>query len=360
MDERQPVSTSIIALAVGFLIAVVLIVVSNRFPGPVLRAFFLRPFSNRYFLGNMLSSAGYLLIAALGVIVSFRAGLFNLGGDGQIYAGALAGTLVALQLPSLPGFIGMTMVLLAAALCAALIAALAGVLKRVFDAPELITSYLLSAALVAVATWYITGPGRDPAGNLLSTPEVAQAYRLRRLLPPSELNTSVIWALVLTAGVWVFLTATVKGYELRQFGSNPRFAGYAGMPTGGLTVGALAASGALHGLSGGLMVLGTFHAAISGFSFGVGWNAIAVALVARLHPLAAIPSALVFSFLEAGAQTAMLQSSFTFELASIIQAAILLLVTAQFAVPRFLRRRAQAQQERIRAARDHSGQERQP
>ena len=340
MDERQPVFTSIIALAIGLLIAVILIVISNEEPGAVLRAFFLRPFSNRYFLGNMVSSAGYLLIAALGVIVAFRAGLFNLGGDGQIYVGALAGTLVALRFPALPGFVEVIVVLAAAAASAGLVAALAGVLKRLFDAPELITSYLLSAALVSVTTWYITGPGRNPAGNLLATPAVSEAYHLHRILPPSELNTSVIWALVLAAGIAFFLSSTVKGYELRQFGSNPRFAGYAGMPTAGITVGAMAASGALHGLTGGLMVLGTYHAAISGFSFGVGWNAIAVALVARLHPLAAILSALVFSFLQAGAQTAMLQSAFTFELSSIIQAAILLLVTARLALPRVLRRRA--------------------
>jgi ABC-type uncharacterized transport system permease subunit len=335
---KAEVRASLFALAAGLLVAVLLIVISTPRPGRMLRAFFLQPFSNSYFLGNMLSSAGYLLIAALGVIVAFRAGLFNLGGDGQIYIGALAGTIVGLAVPGLPGIVGAALVLLVAAVTSALLSAIAGVLKHLFDAPELITSYLLSAALATTATWYITGPGRDRAGNLLATRAVAESYRLSRFLPPSELNTSILWAIVLAAGLSLFLFRTVRGYELRTFGTNREFAVYAGMPAAALTIGAMTASGALHGLTGGLMVLGTYHAAISGFSFGVGWNAIAVALVARLHPLAAIGSALVFSFLSAGAQSAMLQSPFTFELGAIIQAVILLLVTAQFSFPRLRER----------------------
>lgn len=324
-------AASAIAVLVGTLVAVGLLLFLSDAPFATLGSFVLRPFSNAYFLGNMLSSAGYLLLAALGIVVSFRANLYNLGGDGQIYLGALAGTLVALALPNAPGLVGQLLVLTAAAATGAALAGLAGVLKLLWDTPELITTYLLSAALVPAATYYITGPGRDTASNMLTTPTVSENYWLAELLPPSELNSSLIIALAFAAAITFVLFRTLPGYELRIYGSNAEFARYAGIRTGGVVIGSLACSGALHGLTGGLMILGTYHATISEFSLGVGWSAIAVALVGRLHPLGAIAAALLFSYLDAGAQMAMLETGFTFELGAVIQAVILLFVTAQIA-----------------------------
>ncbi|MFP4376706.1 MAG: ABC transporter permease [Spirochaetales bacterium] len=319
------------AVLVGILAAVVVLLLLSDSPIATLRSFVLRPFSNAYFFGNMVSSAGYLLLAALGIVVSFRANLYNLGGDGQIYLGALAGTLVALALPDAPGLAGQVLILTAAASTGAALAGLAGVLKLIWDTPELITTYLVSAALVPAATFYVTGPGRDAAGNLLATPRVSESYWLAELLPPSELNSSVLIALLLAVVTAVVLFRTLPGYELRMYGANAEFARYAGIRTEGVVIGALSCSGALHGLTGGLMVLGTFHATISEFSLGLGWTAITVALVGRLHPLGAIVSALLFSYLEAGAQMAMLETGFTFELGAVVQALILLFVTAEVA-----------------------------
>jgi len=311
--------------------AIILLLLLSDSPLATLGSFLLRPFSNAYFFGNMLSSSGYLLMASLGIVVSFRANLYNLGGDGQIYLGALAGTLLALALPTAPGIVGQLLVLGAAAVTGAALAGLAGVLKLLWNTPELITTYLFSAALVPAATFFITGPGRDQTSNMLTTPEVSRSYRLAELLPPSELNSSLVIALLFAIGIAVMLFRTLPGYELRMYGANPEFSRYSGIRTGGVVLGSLSCSGALHGLTGGLMILGTYHATISEFSLGLGWSAIAVALVGRLHPLGAIAAALLFSYLDAGAQMAMLETGFTFELGAVIQAVILLFVTAQLA-----------------------------
>ena len=327
MNQLRSWVPSVVAVAIGVAVAIAMLVVGSSDPAHALRAYFVSPFSNRFFFGNMLSSSGYLLVAAIGIVVAFRAGLYNLGGDGQIYVGALAGTMVGLALPGLPGPVGTFVLLTAAAATGALMAGASGVAKHLWDAPEIITSYLLSAAMIPVADYAISGPLRDPSRSLLASARIPDAYRLAQLLPPSDLNTSAIVAVVLAIALLAWIRRTTRGYELRMVGLNRDFAAYVGISRAGYTIGALAVSGALHGLSGGLMIVGTYHAAVSGFSLGIGWNAIAVALVARLDPLLAIASALLFGYLEAGARTAMLQTDFTFQLGMVVQAVILFFVT---------------------------------
>jgi len=324
----------VVAISIALGVTIVLLVVGSATPGAALRAFFITPITTRYYMGNMLNGASSLLIAGLGIAIAFRAGLYNLGGEGQIYVSALVGTLAGLAAASAPGPVGALVVIAAATATGALLAGISGALRHYFHSPELITSFLLSAAVIPVVDYLITGPFKDPERNLLATQKLPESFWLPRLLVPSELNLALIVALVLAVIVYLLLFKTVFGYELRLFGLNNEFARYSGINAGIHTMGALALSGGLHGLTGGLMVLGTYHAAISGFTGGLGWNAIAVALIARLHPLAAIAAAVVFSYLQAGAKASVLHTEFTFELGTIIQAVIFFFVTATIVIGR--------------------------
>jgi simple sugar transport system permease protein len=333
--KRTTVGTlwsSLVAVIAAIAVTLVLLAIGSPSFSDAVRAFFFQPLANRYYLGNMLSVMGYLLLAALGIVIAFRGGLYNLGGEGQIFTGALVGTLAGLAVPELPSVAGTLVVLSAATATGALLAGLSGLLRRVWRTPELITSFLLSAALIPVGEYLITGPANDPDRNLLATATLPEPYWLPRLLVPSELNVAFLVALVGAVLVYLAMFYTVRGYELRLYGLNEEFAVYAGINATTYSVGAMGLSGALHGLTGGLMIVGTYHAAISGFTGGLGWNAIAVALVGRLHPLGAVVAALVFAYLDAGAKASMLHTDFTFELGTIIQAVILLLVTASIAV----------------------------
>ena len=172
MTQRAPMSTmrsSLLALLGALAVTVALLGIGSESWGRALEAFFLQPVANAYYFGNMLSTMGYLLLASLGIVAAFRGGLYNLGGEGQIFVGALAGTLAALALPGLPGFAGVLLVLVVGAATGALLAGVSGLLRRVWGAPELITSYLLSAALIPVSEYLITGPANDPDRNLLAT-----------------------------------------------------------------------------------------------------------------------------------------------------------------------------------------------
>jgi simple sugar transport system permease protein len=227
----------------------------------------------------------------------------------------------------------------AAAAVGALMGAVSGVLKKRLGANEIITSFLLSAALSPLGDYLISGPLRDPSGNLLATARFADPRRLFRLLPPSNLSLSLAFALALIVAACVFMGKTIWGYRFRLAGTEPDFARYGGIAVERCWTPALTASGALGGLTGFFAVAGTYGLCHLRFPGGLGWNAIAVALIARNRPGALIPAALVYGWLKAGSDSALLAAGLSFETSAFIQAAVLLLATVRFTGPLILKSR---------------------
>jgi ABC-type uncharacterized transport system permease subunit len=318
-----------VTLGLAFLIAILLIFLLSRQPLETIRWFFIGPFTNRYYLGNMLNSAVPLVFTGLGIAVAFKSSVFNLGGEGQVYSGALASTVVCLALPGANGYLGGLASLAGALACGAVLAGLSGLFKMKWGTDELISSFLISSAVVFVVNYFITGPLDDPANNLLASYAIARQYFLAGIFPPSRLNASAGLALLAAASVFFLLSYTHTGYEMRMCGLNREFSRYGGINVSFYVVLPLILSGALHGLAGGLAILGTQHMAVKEFSSGMGWNGIAVSLIAKNNPLAIIPAAVFFAWLDAGAKAAMLHSDVTFEIAAIVQSVIFYLVTAQ-------------------------------
>lgn len=318
----QTRSTMVAATAALVTIVVVILLTAER-PSRTLATFLTGPWSNRFALGNLLSRATLLALSGTGVVIAFRAGVFNLGGEGQVYLGAVVSTVVASAAP-----MPLIVAPLAGAAAAMLLAGLSGWLRHRAGADELITSFLLAAAVTPVIDYLLVGPLRDPQSSLLATPAIPETARLTRLLPPSAFNGGALWALGAVVLLWFILNRTLFGYELRIVGYNRRLAQYAGMSVGRYTVVPMAFSGLLHGLAGAVLVMGVHFRSIAEFSGGVGWNGIAVALIARNRPGLILPAALFFAFLESGARAAVLRNQTTWELGSIVQAVVFLFVTA--------------------------------
>ncbi|MDR1908595.1 MAG: ABC transporter permease [Spirochaetaceae bacterium] len=307
--------------------AALLIFLLSAEPAKTLGLFFLGPLRNRYYLGNMLNSGVPLIFGGLGVSVALQGGNYNLGGEGQIYGGAFVSTLCALALAPL-GWVGAAAALLAGSCAAGLVAAFSGFCRVRWNTNELITSFLVSNMLILAVNYLITGPFLDPETNLQSTRKIPESFRLPRILPPSSLSTALFLALLAALAVWFFLYRTRPGYEIRITGYNAMFVRYGGVSESLTRILAMFLSGALCGLGGGLAVYGTYYAAMKEFSAGLGWNSIAVALIARAKPALVIPSALFFAWIGAGARMAMQFSGVTVEIASIVQATVFFLVTS--------------------------------
>jgi simple sugar transport system permease protein len=317
----------ILIALIALLVLAALACILSKTPGRTLFFFFIGPFRNVYSFGNMLNSAVPLIFGGLGVSIAMRTGSLNLGGEGQIYSGAFLATIPALPLAFL-GFSGGLIAVLAGAFFAGALAALSGFCKARWNTNELITSFLLSNAVILIVNYLVTGPFHDPETNLQSTRKIAENIRLPLILPPSNLSAALVIALAAAAAVYVFLKKTKLGYEFRMAGANEIFARYGGINTKLNTALAMFFSGALYGLAGGLCVFGSYYGTVKEFSSGLGWNGLAAALVAGFNPLAVIPASVFFAWISSGARIAMQNSDITFEIASIVQSVIFFLATS--------------------------------
>jgi riboflavin transport system permease protein len=319
------------ALAAALVFAALYALIASADPIKALSAFFLGPFSNRYSFFALLESSAPLLACALGACIAFRAGAFNLGGEGQASVGTLAAALAVGALdraPNLPPALVMAAAIAAAAAAGAALAFLSAAAERYTGAEVMLTSFLLAQAAIIVVDWAIGGPLKDPSANLLGMAAVPDRLRFPRIAPPSPLSLAFPLAVALALCTVFFTKATRSGTELWLLGKNPAFARSVGLSPS-LGSWAMAASGALAGIAGAFLVLGQAGRAVKGMTGGVGWNGLAAALIAGTGGLGALPAALFFSWLDSGSRQAAMLADLSPDASSILMAAALFLVTAK-------------------------------
>lgn len=282
------------------------------------------------------------VIAALAVAFGFKAGLFNIGAEGQLLVGALAAAWAGTWswLGGLPPLLAVPVVLLAGAVGGLLWGGVPGLLKARTGAHEVIVTIMLNAIAARMAQWLINSREPvlliDPAGSTPHTRPIAQAARLPILYPGTSLHLGVLLAVALCVVVWFVLFRTTPGFEVRTVGANPDAARYAGMNVGATIVLVLATSGAIAGLAGAGEVAGSSTGFLTPGSFtNIGFDSIAIALLARANPYAVLPSAFLWGALLSGAPLMQLQADLSIDLVRIIQALIILFVAAD-AIIRYL------------------------
>lgn len=240
-----------------------------------------------------------LLLTGLAVALSFRCGVWNIGAEGQLYAGALAATWLATRaLPDAPAAVLVPGLALAAAAAGAAFGGLAGGLRAARGVNEVISTLLLNFIAIQLVALAVHGPLQEAAAAYPQSDPLPAAARLPAL---GRLHAGAAAALLMAGAAWWLLFRTPTGFRLRAVGLAPRAARFAGISPARYGVLALALAGALAGLAGALEVAGVTGRLYEGLSPGHGYTAIAVALLARLHPLGVVPAALFFGALEAGA-----------------------------------------------------------
>jgi len=242
-----------------------------------------------------------LIIIGLGIAVAFRANALNIGAEGQFYAGAIAATWAGLHVGGWPSLIAIPGVWLAAAAAGALWVALPIWLKLRFGVLEVISTLLLNFVAESLVSWMVQGPLQEAKRIYPASDPIADAAQLP-MLPGTRLHLGFVVAVVGAVIVWYIFRRTVWGFELLATGAGPRAARVSGRIRVGRVIGfALLWSGILAGLAGGIEVGGVSYALFQNLSPGYGFSGIAVALLARLHPLGIVVTGVLFGALEAGA-----------------------------------------------------------
>lgn len=282
-------------------------------------------FTSPYWLGTWLSTASLYIISANGASFCIKSGNFNLGGEGQIYLGGFITTLILTRcnLPLVPGII---LAFLSAASLSGIMASLSALLKRYKKASFLLTSFIISAAIIPLLDGLIIGPLRTQ-GNVLAMDQIPQRFRFTSLLPPSPLNFSIFLSILLTLAIAFIFYKSNFGKELRLFGLAKEFALYSGINENKILTSAAFSSGALHGITGSLAVCGIYFTCFTDFYLGIGWSALSVAMIAKANPLFIIPSSLFMAFLIVAANKIAIYSNSNFDISGLIQGIVIFLVS---------------------------------
>lgn len=304
-------------------------------------------------LSETLVAATPLIFTGLAITVSFRSGVFNIGGDGQFVLGALGATAMALLLHDVMGVTFAPLILVLAILAGVAFGAgwgfIPGFLKARTGAHEVITTIMLNyIALMVVQLALRTDFMRPPTGSEPIS-KVIDFVRVPALLPlPGlRLHWGFVVALVMAALVSYFLFRTTKGFELRSAGLNLTAAKYAGMSAGGSIILAMVISGALAGMGGSFQVLGTVTQMSNDINAGYGWTAIALALLGGTRPLGVVIAALLFGALNNGGHEMQIETSIPLDLLVFIQALVIMFVAAPDLVRKIYRIKARPVDEEV-------------
>ena len=294
----------LVALAVALVAGDLLILAYGQAPGTVWRLLVDGTWGNAYGLGQVLYKTTTLTCTGLAVALSLRAGLFNIGAEGQLAAGGFGAALVGLALPAgTPGLIAVPLCVLAALVAGGAVGAVPGVLRSRFGAHEVIVTIMVNFIVLALLNYVISAKLHVP--ETLHTPAIhaGAVARLSGVIPGfrgSAVNWTLAIAVLATVVVGWLLFRTRTGFELRATGLQPAAAEYAGVRVPRVWRNALMLSGALAGLGGVNFVLGYKGYFEDGFTGGAGFLGIAVALVGRNHPAGVLLAALFFATLSQG------------------------------------------------------------
>ena len=308
IEPRETVSwvgaslAPIIAVAAALLLCSVLILWTGT---SVVQAYGLLlkgAFGSAFALNETLTRAIPLIFTGLAVAVAFRAKFYNIGGEGQLYAGALAATYFGTGLITLPPVLMIPLLLIAGALAGGALLIVPVLLKTRLNVDEVVTTLLLNFVVILLVGYLIEGPWKDPMA--LGWPQAASIIDegvLPPLLAKGRLHAGLVIALLAALSVWVIMRKTALGFEIRAVGHNAKAAAFAGIPVNRTIIVTALISGGLAGMAGVSEVAGLKGYLTLDLSPGFGYTGIAVAMLAQLHPLAIVPSAIFLSAMFVGA-----------------------------------------------------------
>jgi simple sugar transport system permease protein len=314
------------------------------------RALLVGAFGGSYALGSTAFQAAPLLLVGVGICIAFRANVFNIGGEGQIAMGGLAGAATALAFPELPSVVLIPLVLLAGTAGGAIWGAIPGFFKAQYNVNEILSTIMLNLVAVQVMNYLLAGPMVDHSqasvgGLIPETQLLSRNAWLPILVPGTQLHLGVLIAVLVAIAAYLLLWRTTFGFRLRAVGLSRDASAYAGMPVKRTIVWAMTLSGAACGLAGSILVFGSIShrmvtdGSLTGFTGSAGFNGIVVALFGGLNPLWTIVSAFLFGGLIVGGSALQVATGVPSDLVTALSGIVVVLVVSL----EYLRRRARSQ-----------------
>ena len=326
-DRTRAILGQFLAIAIALALGAIVIVLVGESPVRVFRLLVFGAFGDSGKIAATLLQTTPILICGIAACISLRAGLFNIGVEGQLFMGGFAAAWVGFAF-TMPSGIHLLVGLAAAALAGLAWIAIPAFFRARYNANEVVSTILSNYIAVLLTSYFTIFLFKRP-GGWSETPPVLPSAHLPELFYFSRLNWGLVIGLVLAVAVWLYFRYTPRGYEITAMGSNAKFAEYGGVNIRRLGFFVLLASGAVGGLAGGIEALGVHRRFMEGFAPGFGFDGVIAALLANGHPLGTILTALFFGALRNGSLLLEVDTNASREIITVIQALIILAVSAQ-------------------------------
>ena len=331
-DAFRGLFASGIAVLLAFAIAGVLILVSGKNPLVAYWALIRGALGSVDSMAFALNKSTPYILAGAGVAICFRARVINIGSEGQIAVGGIAASWIALNVPGLPSIALIPLAVASGGLAGAAWASIAAVMRLRRGVHEVLGTLLSNFVGVLLVSEVLHGSMGEPGAGFPQSPLFPEEAWLPSLFEGSDLHGGIILALLAVIGCHLLLWHTPFGFRIRLLGSSDKAAAYAGVSVGRTLLAVMLIAGSLSGIAGAVEVLGVHYRLIQGFSQGFGFNAVAVALLAALNPVAVLPAGLFFGFLEAGALAMQREVGVQSSLVYVIQGLTMVFVLCALAI----------------------------
>lgn len=329
----------VLALIVTFIITSGLVIWANANPFETYYHFLIAPLTTRVSALEILVKATPLMLTGVAVTFAFTAGYYNIGAEGQLFAGAIAAAGLGMAMKDIPAIITIPTIIVggfAAGMAWALIPAL---LKVKMAVDEVVTTLLLNSVMVYIVSALLNGPWRDPVSGWPQSPEIGATAIFFKLIPRSRLNFGFIIGLIAIGALWFVLKRTSFGLKMRAVGLGKSAARFAGINVGKTTLVAALISGGIAGVAGVAEVCGIQYHLIEGLSASYGYTGIIIATLGSLNAVGVLIASIFFGLVDAGAQTVSRVLGVPVYLGEITQATMLLVALGMFLLQRYRLRR---------------------
>jgi ABC-type uncharacterized transport system permease subunit len=316
-----PLAAVVVALALGAL----LMLIQGSSPVKAYEALFQQAFGSWFGIGQTLSKATPLILSGLAVTVGLRAGLFNIGAQGQLVSGALAAAWAGYAIHGLRHGIHLLIALLFGVFFGAVMGWIAGALKAYRGVHEVISTIMLNSIVLALVDYLASGPFKEKGQSLTQTPPILPSARFPSFL---GLPHGFLIALILSVFIWWLFRRTTTGFRLETVGQNKNAAWYAGISIKRSILLAMTIGGAIAGLGGAIETLGITGRFEPSFNAGLGFDGITIALLGRANPLGVIPGAILIGGMRVGAAKMQFEAGVAPDIVDLIMALMLFFVTA--------------------------------
>ena len=330
----------LIALPVTFLLTTLLVLWAGADPLKAYYHFLIAPLSSRVSLIEVLVKSTPLLLTGASVAFAFSAGYWNIGAEGQLYAGALAGAWLGMVLGDVSPVAGIPLMIVGGFLAGMVWALGPALLKTRLNVDEVVTTLLLNSVILFIVSYLLNGPWRSPASMWPQSPEIAQGTHFFRLLPRARLHFGFVVGLAVIVLEWFVLQRTTLGLRMRAVGLGKKAARFAGLNVNRTMLTAALISGGIAGLAGVGEVAGIHFHLIESISDGLGYSGIIIATLGGLHPFGVGLAAFFIGLIDTGAQSLSRALGVPVYLGTVVQAILLLVTLSLFVLQNYRLRRA--------------------